>query len=79
MVLKGILHGIRKEHGEKVVISYHAYDQNPEEFQRNPDITDLIQTRGLEALPVTAVNGAIKKRGSHPTLQKIRGFIAATH
>jgi hypothetical protein len=78
MLLKGILHGIRKEYGAQVAISYHAYDQQPEEFHRNPDITDLIRTGGLEALPVTVVNGAIQKRGAHPTLQELRSFIAAT-
>jgi hypothetical protein len=77
MVLKGILHGIRKEYGERVAISYHAYDRNPEQFQHDPDIADLLRTKGLEVLPITAVNGAIKKCGAHPTLQEFRGFIAS--
>ena len=77
MVLRGTLHGIRREYGDQVVIAYHAYDRNPEQFQRDPDIADLVRTRGLEVLPITAVHGAIKKCGAHPTLQELRGFIAS--
>jgi hypothetical protein len=76
MALKATLHGVRKEFDDKVAIEYHTYDRSPEEFHRNPQIAELLQAEGLEILPITAINGEIRKRGSLPTLKELRALIA---
>jgi hypothetical protein len=75
MVLKGVLHGIRKEYGDRIDIAYYAYDQRPEEFQAHEMVQDLMRDGGLEVLPVTLVNGAIRKSRALPTLRELRDFI----
>jgi hypothetical protein len=76
MVLKGVLHGIRKEYGDRIEIAYHAYDQRPEVFQTYGSILELMRSEGLAVLPVTLVNGAIKKSRALPTLQELREYIS---
>ncbi len=78
MVFKGVLHGIRKEYGERLEITYCAYDQKPEAFQANRELTELMRVEGLTVLPVTLVNGAIKKTGALPTLRELRELIDNT-
>ena len=75
MVLKGVLHGIRKEYGDRIDIAYHAYDQRPEEFQAHERVRDLMGDGGLDVLPVTLVNGALRKSRVLPTLRELRAFI----
>lgn len=75
MVLKGVLHGIRKEYGDRIDIAYHAYDQRPEEFQAHEKVQGLMRDGGLEVLPVTLVDGAIRKSRALPTLRELREFI----
>jgi hypothetical protein len=77
MVFKGVLHGVRKEFGEQVEIAYHAYDQKPEAFQSHGNVLDAMRGEGLEVLPVTLVNGAIKKSRALPSLKELREFIVA--
>jgi hypothetical protein len=76
MVLRGVLHGIRKEYGDRIDIAYHAYDQNPDVFQAHESVRVQVRDGGLEVLPVTLVNGAIRKSGALPSLQELRRFIA---
>jgi hypothetical protein len=75
MTLKGALHGIRKEYGDRVEVAYYAYDQRPEAFQSYDSILELMRDEGLAVLPVTLVNGAVRKSKGLPTLQELREFI----
>jgi hypothetical protein len=75
MVLKGTLHGIRKEFGDQVEIAYHAYDQQPAAFEVYEDVVRPIEGEGMQVLPITQVDGAIEKTGVLPGLQEQRSFI----
>jgi hypothetical protein len=75
MVLKRTLHGVRKEFGNRIQISYHAYDQQPEAFEEYEHVVKLIRSVGFQVLPVTLINGAIEKTGTLPSLQDLRAAI----
>lgn len=53
---------------ERFTITSH-----PREFTRNPEVMKLLQSKQLEVLPITEIDGKIIKTGSYPTLEELTG------
>ena len=48
---------------------------SPQEFVNNATVTTILQEELADALPITLVNGKIKKKGAYPTLDEISTFM----
>lgn len=50
-----------------IVVERYNLTNNPQIFVTNAVINKILNTKGVEALPVTMVDGVIVKEGSYPT------------
>ena len=50
-----------------VLVERYNLTSNPQAFIDNKEINKILNTKGVDALPVIMVNGAIVKIGSYPT------------
>jgi hypothetical protein len=50
-----------------IVIERYNLTSNPQIFVQNMVINNILNTKGLEALPVTMVDGVVVKEGKYPT------------
>lgn len=48
---------------------------SPQEFVNNATVTTILQEELADALPITLVNGEVKKKGACPTLDEISTFM----
>lgn len=62
--IKTMLRALTSE-GKKVL--RYGLVENPDVFARNKEISEIISKNGLDALPITVVDGEIKRRGSYPS------------
>lgn len=53
--------------GEGIKIHRYGLSQNPEAFMANTLINEILINDGVEALPVTIVDGELKQMGTYPT------------
>jgi len=53
--------------GEGKTIVRYGLSENPMAFVVNKAVNDVILNDGIEALPVTVVDGEIKKKGAYPS------------
>jgi len=63
----GFLHQL-KEHG--VVVERYNLSQQPLAFVQNPKVKLLLQTEGVEALPLFFIDGELALKGSYPDHDK---------
>ncbi len=77
MALRAVLYGIRKEFGDKVSIAYFTMDRNGYEFEKNTEIKNLVDKKGLQVLPVTVVDDKVFKTGENPTLKELRKILGS--
>lgn len=54
-----------KERGLRV--ERYQMQSHPQAFLGNPEVMRLVRERNMEALPITAVRGAVIKSGAYPT------------
>jgi len=50
-----------------IIVDRHNLTNNPQIFIDNKVINEVLNTKGIEALPVTVVDGVVVKEGSYPT------------
>lgn len=50
-----------------VLIERHNLTSNPQIFVDNKEINEILNTKGVESLPVIMVDGVVVKEGSYPT------------
>ena len=50
-----------------VLIERYNLSSNPQIFVDNKEINEILNTKGVESLPVTMVEGAVVKEGEYPT------------
>ncbi len=62
--IKTMLRALTSE-GKKVL--RYGLIENPDVFTRNREISEIIEKNGSDALPVTVVDGEIKRCGSYPS------------
>jgi hypothetical protein len=53
-------------HRGGVKVERHNLGQQPMEFVRNPAVKTLLDTEGVDALPVVFVDGEIRFKGRYP-------------
>ncbi|HEY5524258.1 MAG TPA: arsenite efflux transporter metallochaperone ArsD [Clostridium sp.] len=54
-----------------VLIERYNLTSNPQIFVDNKEINEILNTKGIDALPVTMVEGIVIKEGSYPTNEEI--------
>lgn len=74
--ITGVMQQIKKMDG-KQMIRYNLAS-NPNSFARNTQVTELIQDRGIDCLPITVLDDdTIVKMGKYPTNDEIAEWLAA--
>jgi len=65
--MAGFLHQL-KEHG--VSVDRFNLSQQPLAFVQNPHVKNLLQSEGVEALPLIFIDGQLALKGSYPDHEK---------
>ncbi|AOY75969.1 arsenite efflux transporter metallochaperone ArsD [Clostridium formicaceticum] len=60
-----------------IQVERYMISQQPLKFRENEEVFRLVQEKGKEALPITAVNGKVIKYGDYPTLEEIEQVLGA--
>lgn len=58
-----------------IAIERHNLNSNPKAFVDNIKVKELINTRGIEVLPVTVVDGEIVKTGQYLTNEEFAKYL----
>ena len=51
--------------------------QNPDAFVRNPIVVQELKRQGINALPITLVDGQLVKTGEYPTINEFSSYLVA--
>ena len=70
----GFLHQL-KEHG--VMVERFNLTQQPMAFVQNPEVKALLQSEGVEALPLFFIDGQLALKGSYPDHEKRTEWLIA--
>ncbi|MBP8865310.1 MAG: arsenic metallochaperone ArsD family protein [Acetobacterium sp.] len=62
--IKAMLQALTSE-GKKVL--RYGLVENPDVFARNKEVSEIVSKNGPGALPITVVDGEIKRQGSYPS------------
>jgi hypothetical protein len=62
--IKTMLRALTSE-GKKVL--RYGLIENPDVFARNKEVSEIVSKSGTSALPITVVDGEIKRKGSYPS------------
>jgi hypothetical protein len=54
-------------HSKGIIVRRHNLSQEPQEYANNKVVSNLLRSQGVNALPITVLNGEIVKSGSYPT------------
>lgn len=65
----------QQEFNGRARIERYLLSQQPARFMQSPLVLSLIKKEGTGVLPVTTVNGEIKKERAYPTLDELRQWI----
>lgn len=68
-----IMKELKKVEGVQAV--RYNLSNNPNSFVRNSKVSELLQERGMEALPITVVDDEIVKIGLYPTNEEIAHYV----
>lgn len=49
--------------------------QNPDAFVRNPIVVQELKRQGINALPITLVDGQLVKTGEYPTINEFSSYL----
>jgi len=63
---------IQQEFNGRVQVERYLLSQQPARFMQNPTVLDLLKKNGVAILPVSAVNGQVRKTQVYPTLPELR-------
>lgn len=61
-------------HSGKAMIVRRNLAQNPDAFLRNPQVAELLKTDDMSCLPITLVDGTVKKTGAYPTNAELTAY-----
>ncbi|TVR87816.1 MAG: arsenical resistance operon transcriptional repressor ArsD [Spirochaetaceae bacterium] len=64
---------LKREHGVKV--ERYLLQQNGQKFMENPEVLALLQAKGTDILPVTAVDGKVVKQGGFPSYDELVRYL----
>lgn len=54
-----------------VNVTRHNLKDEPQIYVTNKKVNDLLQAKGVEALPITLVDGVVEVSGSYPTTRQM--------
>lgn len=60
---------------KKIIIERHNLTSNPQIFVDNKEINNMLNTDGIDILPVTMVDGVVVKTKSYPTDEEFCKFL----
>lgn len=58
-----------------ILVERHNLTSNPQIFVDNKLINEILNTKGVEALPVIMVDGVVVKQGGYPTNEEFCNFL----
>lgn len=59
---------------ESIDASRHNLTSDPDAFVKNEKVLTIMKEKGKDSLPVTLVDGEIKKTGAYPSLKEISNY-----
>jgi len=68
---------IKKEYGEDIKVVRYVLSQQGQKFMQNSEILSLLKGNGVNILPVTVVNGKIKKTKKYPSFEELKKLSGA--
>jgi hypothetical protein len=66
---------VRSEFDAEVRLDRYLLGQQPAKFMQQPEVLARLKAKGVEALPITVVDGAAVKEAGYPTYAELRGWI----
>ena len=66
---------LKNENGLEV--QRYLLQQQGQKFMENPEVLALLQARGTDVLPVTAVNGKVVKQHGFPSFEELVSYAAS--
>jgi len=66
---------LKKEFDGKVIIERYLLTQQGPKFMQNPGVLSLLKSRGVEVLPITALNGEVIKQQAYPSYDELKSII----
>ncbi|MDZ7836386.1 MAG: arsenite efflux transporter metallochaperone ArsD [Alkalibacterium sp.] len=73
MMITSIVNTLNTAEGYEAV--RYNLSGDPQAFVSNENVTAILQEKEAEALPITLVNGEVKKTGAYPTLEEISDYM----
>jgi hypothetical protein len=67
---------LRQEHDGQVSVERYLLPQQVGKFMALPQVIQALQAEGVQALPMTLINGRMIARGKYPTYQELAEAIA---
>ena len=60
---------------DDVIMVRYNLAQNPNAFVRNEEVSQLLQEKGADCLPITVLDDHIIQSNSYPTNEEINGYL----
>ena len=70
--VSSIMNELKKAEGIQAV--RYNLSANPNSFVRNSKVTEILQEKGMNSLPITVVNDEVIKIGSYPSNKEIMDY-----
>lgn len=70
--VSSIMNELKKAEGIQAV--RYNLSANPNSFVRNSKVTEILQEKGMNSLPITVVNDEVLKIGSYPSNKEIMDY-----
>ena len=70
--VSSIMNELKKAEGIQAV--RYNLSANPNSFVRNSKVTEFLQEKGMNSLPITVVNDEVIKIGSYPSNKEIMDY-----
>ncbi|API89756.1 arsenite efflux transporter metallochaperone ArsD [Desemzia sp. C1] len=68
-----VIKELKKVEGVQAV--RYNLSNNPNSFVRNSKVSEMLQEKGMEVLPITVVNDEIVKTNSYPSNKEIESYL----
>lgn len=66
---------IKQELDGRVSVNRYLLGQQAAKFMQNREVLRILQSEGTSALPITVINGQLRKKGKYPTYQELLSAI----
>ena len=67
---------MKKEFDGKVKIERYLLSQQGPKFMQQPEVMKRLQSNGVEALPLTLVDGKVVKEKSYPSFDELKTLVS---